>query len=68
MLPHFLKNEKICYKSVFCVWVTTVMCFFPAVWLFKAFSPMLDSEKGFAHSLHFAFVLSSGTNVNQALY
>ena len=31
-------------ESVFFVWVTTVTCFFPVAELFKAYSPMLDSQ------------------------
>ena len=65
--PH-LTAKKSVNESVYCVWVTTVMCFFPAAWHFKACCPMVDNEKVFAQSLHFAFVLSSGTDVNPALY
>ena len=59
-----LTVEKSATESVFCVWFKTVMCFFPAAWIFNACPPMLDSEKVFAHSLHFAFVLSSATDLN----
>ena len=67
MAPH-LPVQKSVTDSDFCVWVTRVICFFPETWLFKVFSPMLDSEKVFAHSSHFASVLPSDTDVNQALY
>ena len=67
-LAPYLTVKKSVTESVFCIWVATVMCFFPTALLFKACSPMLDSEKAFVHSFHFAFVLSSSTDVKQALY
>ena len=48
-----LTVKKSVAESVFCVWVTPVMCFFLAAGLFKAYSPMLDSEK----VLHIVFIL-----------